>query len=250
MIMWNYPRIIAHRGGGSLAPENTLEAFQCGFNCGFRAVEFDVMLTKDLVPVVVHDEQLGRTVAGSGLIAETESATLLALDAGSWFDPAMAAVRVPTFRQVLEFCTRNGIWMNIEIKPASGFAQITGTVVAETVLDFYQNTNFPLPLLSSFALDALAVAKRVVPHIPRGALFDRLPEDWLALARSLDVVSVHTNHRHLTEPFAQAIRQAGYGVACYTVNDAGRARELLHWGVDALFTDHLKTINADFSADT
>lgn len=245
--MWTYPRIIAHRGGGSLAPENTLEAFQCGFNYGFRAVEFDVMLTKDRVPVVVHDEQLGRTVAGAGLIAEIESAALFALDAGSWFDPTLTQVRVPAFRQVLDFCTRNGIWMNIEIKPAAGFEEVTGTVVAETVLGFYQNTNFPLPLFSSFALDALAVAQQVAPQVPRGVLFDRLPANWLKMAQELDVVSVHTNHRNLTAPMSNAIKQAGFGLACYTVNDPDLARELLRWGVDALFTDNIKTIPAHFA---
>ena len=65
--MWPYPRILAHRGGGTLAPENTYAGLRCGMAAGFRAIEFDVMLARDGVPVVMHDPGLGRTVRGSGL---------------------------------------------------------------------------------------------------------------------------------------------------------------------------------------
>jgi len=244
--MWPYPRIIAHRGGGSLAPENTLEAFLCGFNCGFSAVEFDVMLTKDLVPVVVHDEELGRTVAGKGLICQTSAQDLFSLDAGSWYAPGYAQARVPGLLQVLEFCTRHGIWMNIEIKPARGFEEITARIVAEVTRDFYQKTNFALPLFSSFSMEALSVAQKTAGHIPRGALFDRVPADWLWQVQRLGAISLHTNERYLTPETASAIKQAGLGLCCYTVNDADRAREILAWGVDALFTDNLKLIGPEF----
>ena len=155
------------------------------------------MLTKDLVPVVVHDEQLGRTVAGTGLISATTFAQLTSLDAGSWFDASLSHVRVPSFVQVLEFCTRHGIWMNIEIKPADGFDKVTGQCVAQTVLDFYQNTNFIQPLFSSFSMDALVAAQLVAPHIARGALFDQIPSDWLEQVKKMNAVSLHTNQRTL-----------------------------------------------------
>jgi len=245
--MWTHPKIIAHRGGGSLAPENTLEAFQCGFNLGFRAVEFDVMLTKDLVPVVVHDEELGRTVAGHGLICETLAADLFKLDAGSWFAASYAKTRVPTYQDVLNFCTRHGIWMNVEIKPAKGFEALTGEIVARLTRDFYHNTNLPLPLFSSFALEALAVAQAFAPHIPRGVLFDQVPSDWPDHIKKFQAVSLHTNQKHLTAELATQIKQVGIGLSCYTVNEPARARELLGWGVDALFTDNLTMITANFA---
>ena len=204
------------------------------------------MLTKDLVPVVVHDEQLGRTVAGSGKVCELPAAQLVQLDAGSWFGSDYAGAHVPTFVQVLDFCTRRAIWMNIEIKPAAGFEEITGKIVAEVTRDFYQNTNFTQPLFSSFSMDALAAAQKFAPHIARGALFDQIPADWLAQVKKLNAVSLHTNQRTLTGGMAQKIKQAGLGLCCYTVNDPNRARELLAVGVDALFTDNLKIIGADF----
>jgi len=245
--MWTYPKIIAHRGGGSLAPENTLEAFQCGFNLGFRAVEFDVMLTKDLVPVVVHDEELGRTIAGRGTVAETLAEDLFQLDAGSWFSAELGHVRVPHFLAVLKFCTQHDIWMNIEIKPAEGHAQITGKIVAEVIRDFYRNTDRPLPLFSSFNLTALAEAQKIAPEVPRGVLFDQIPSDWRAQIRDFGAVSLHTNQKHLTHELAHQVKQTGIGLCCYTVNEPQRARALLGWGVDALFTDNLKGIGVDFA---
>jgi len=73
--MWPYPRILAHRGGGTLAPENTLAGFRCGLEHGYRAAEFDVMLTRDEVPILMHDPQRGRTLPGAGKIAESDWAT-------------------------------------------------------------------------------------------------------------------------------------------------------------------------------
>ncbi len=88
--MWNFPRMLAHRGGGTLAPENTLAALRCGHAHGFRAVEFDVMGLSDGSLVLMHDEELGRTVAGQGSVADCTLAQLSASDAGSWFSAEFA----------------------------------------------------------------------------------------------------------------------------------------------------------------
>lgn len=240
--MWSYPKVIAHRGGGSLAPENTLAAFQCGLNHGFHAVEFDVMLTKDNVPVVIHDEKLGRTVAGRERVCNTLAQDLFQMDAGSWFAAGFASSRVPGYRQVLEFCTQHGIWMNVEIKPAKGFEEITGKIVGEMTRDFYQKLNQPvkqLPLFSSFDFDALAAARSAAPDIPRALLYKRIPNSWQTKLRESDAVAIHTNHKNLTSKMARKIKQADVGLACYTVNDLDRARVLAGWGVDAFFTDRL-----------
>ena len=94
---WPGPRVLAHRGGGSLAPENTLAALRAGQALGARGVEFDVMLSRDGVPLLMHDAELGRAVAGSGRVAELPASALLALDAGSGFGPAFAGERVPGY---------------------------------------------------------------------------------------------------------------------------------------------------------
>ena len=119
--MWTYPKILAHRGGGKLAPENTIAALRCGLEHGYRAVEFDVMLARDNVPVVMHDPYLGRTVPGSGNVFDYDASELQAMNAGAWFGKGFDQETVPLFTDFAAFCLAHGIWMNIEIKPAPGF---------------------------------------------------------------------------------------------------------------------------------
>ncbi|HJU71955.1 MAG TPA: glycerophosphodiester phosphodiesterase [Paucimonas sp.] len=254
--MWFYPRVIAHRGGGMLAPENTLAAMRCGLAHGFHAVEFDVMLSGDGVPVLMHDPDFGRTVRGRGRVGDTPAAALAALDAGSWFGSQFAGEPVPTFEQVVAFCKASNIWMNIEIKPAPGVETRTGQVVAALTQRLFTAeiaAHVPgrydslLPLFSSFSFEALQAAKAAAPGIPRGFLVDTVPPDWQERLRALEAVALHTNHRHLTERLARAIKAQDFGLLCYTVNTPQRAHEILSWGVDAFCTDRIDLIGPDFA---
>jgi glycerophosphoryl diester phosphodiesterase len=247
--MWTYPKFLAHRGGGKLAPENTIAALQCGLDHGFHAVEFDVMLARDGVPVVLHDPYLGRTVAGSGNVPDYDAAELVAMDAGSWFAARFDGEPVPLFTQFVAFCQANAIWMNIEIKPAPGFEAETGRVVAALTRAMFglqiAREDPMVPLFSSFSTEALAAAQQTAPDIPRALLLDVLDPGWEAQARTLDVVAIHTNQKNLTAALARQVKDAGFGLFCYTVNDPTRAREILGWGVDALCTDRIDLIGPD-----
>jgi len=254
--MWFYPKIIAHRGGGTLAPENTMAAMRCGVVHGFRAVEFDVMLSADSIPVLMHDPEFGRTVPGKGRVCDASARELVALDAGSWFSPAFGGEPVPTYEQVVNFCKENDIWMNVEIKPAPGFEMETGSVVAEWTARLFApelaaQRSLPdtsLPLFSSFSFDALLAAKAAAPGIPRGLLVDVIPPDWQERLQVLDAIALHTNHKYLLPERVRAVKDAGYGLFCYTVNSPERAREILGWGVDAFCTDRIDLIGPDFPA--
>ena len=248
--MWPYPRVLAHRGGGTLAPENTYAGLRRGMQAGFRAVEFDVMLARDGVPVLMHDPGLGRTVKGSGSVFEHDAQELAAMDAGGWFGPAFTGEPVPLFLEYARLCKAHGVWMNIEIKPAPGFERDTGTVVARLAADLFAAelaAGEPTPLLSSFSEAALAGARQAAPGLARACLMSSLAHDWEARARALDAVAIHTNHQHLGQEAAQAVKAAGFGLFCYTVNDPGRARTLLEWGVDAFCTDRIDLIGPDFA---
>ncbi|MFT5532734.1 MAG: glycerophosphoryl diester phosphodiesterase [Burkholderiaceae bacterium] len=243
---WPFPRIVAHRGGGSLSPENTLAALRCGLAHGFRAVEFDVMLSQDGVPILMHDEQFGRTVAGIGAVSTTNSMVLTGMDAGCWFGITFAGERVPTYQQVIAFCQRHGIWMNVEIKPARGVEQPTGSAVAAMTLALL-NDDQAMPLLSSFSFEALMAAKVAAPEIPRGLLVEHIPVDWEEKLFALTAMALHTDHKNLTAAKAAAVKKAGFGLFCYTVNTTERARELLSWGVDGFCTDRIDLIGPGFA---
>lgn len=248
--VWTFPRHIAHRGGGTLAPENTLAAFEAGYALGYRAAELDAVLSADEVPVLLHDETLDRTTDGKGPVARQAAAELARLDAGAWFGAAFAGERLPTLLQVLERSWERGIWLNIEIKPSPGREARTGTVVAQTVQAFFEvrrsidpaRAGRLAPLLSSFAPEALEAARAAAPGLRRGLLVGAVPSDWQAALRRLDAFSLHCDHRRLARPQAHAIRAAGAGLMCYTVNDPGRMRELFEWGVDAACTDRIDLI--------
>jgi glycerophosphoryl diester phosphodiesterase len=255
--MWPYPRIIAHRGGGKLAPENTIAGLRAGLAHGFHAVEFDVMLSQDGIGVVMHDPDFGRTVAGRGSVASSSAEALQRMDAGSWFGPQFVGEPIPLFTQFVEFCKANRIWMNIEIKPAPGYDAATGAWVARktaelcadqlTAVPDPSGSAVPAPLLSSFSFEALAAARDAAPQIARAYLFDKIPADWEGQARELGAVAIHTNQKHLTPVMAQAIKDAGFGLFCYTVNDPDHARTLLSWGVDAFCTDRIDLIGPAFA---
>jgi glycerophosphoryl diester phosphodiesterase len=247
---WPYPRIVAHRGGGAVAPENTLAGMKEAGRRGFKAVEFDVMLAADGVPVLMHDPQLGRTVAGRGDIDAIDSKTLAAMDAGGWFDARYRDEPIPLFIDAARWLLAQGIWMNIEIKPFPGRERRTGDVAAQVTRTLFADVAdvSRRPLLSSFSEEALAAAREVAPDVARGLLVTRIPDDWERRLQTLDAVSLHCRHSDLTQALAARIKAQGYGLLCYTVNDPARARELFGWGVDSICTDRIDVIGADFDA--
>src|SRR3974390_1875679 len=107
---WPHPRIIGHRGGGTLAPENTLAGIRKAAESGIRGVEFDVMLTSDRVPVLMHDETLERTTSGRGSVSAPPYTELASLDAGAWFGPESRNEPVPSFERAGRLCVELGLW--------------------------------------------------------------------------------------------------------------------------------------------
>ncbi len=188
---WPYPRWIAHRGAGQLAPENTLAAFRLGAQYGYRMFECDVKLSADGVPFLLHDATLTRTTSGaatttgvSAVAGDHPWATLSQLDAGSWHSSAFAGEPLPTLDHIAQFCLRNGHGLNIEIKPTPGTERRTGEVVAAHAAGLWHDAAVP-PLLTSFQPEALAGARDGAPDLPRGLLLDSLWSGWLETARAL-----------------------------------------------------------------
>jgi len=243
---WPYPRVVAHRGGGTLAPENTLGALRHGASLGFLGVEFDVMLAGGGLPVLIHDETFERTTSGKGSVPLLAYTDIEKFDAGGWHSAAFKGEKVPTFEAAARLCRELGLWANVEIKPARGHEAQTGRVVAQMTHDLWRGADLP-PVLSSFSMDALAAAKVAAPSLPRGMLVGKIPSDWQDRMRKLDCVALHCNYRELTEPMTEAIHAAGYAVACWTVNDPTEARKLFDWGVDCVITDRLDLIAPGFA---
>jgi glycerophosphoryl diester phosphodiesterase len=244
VLRWPYPRLLAHRGGGGLAPENTLSGLRLARRLGYDGVEFDVKLTADGAAILMHDDTLDRTTTGGGRVALARLAGVSELDAGSWFGRAFAGERVPTFREAAETCRSLGLWANVEIKPCAGREVETGAAVAKDALHSWAGDGNP-PLLSSFSRAALAEARRVAPSLARGLLVADVLEDWQAELTALGCVALHVDHEHVTPALVAAVHAAGCALLSYTVNDPGRAAELYAFGVDCIVTDRLDLFEPD-----
>lgn len=230
------PRVIAHRGGAGGAPENTLAAFRQAHAVGARWVEFDVRLTADGRPVVIHDATLDRTTSGRGAVAATPLAALGDLDAGEWFDPDFAGEMVPTLEEALDLLVEMDMGANIEIKAEPDQAAQTAGECLNVARDVWP-ANAPPPLISSFRPDALRQARDHVPQWPRGLLVEALTDDWSRVAASVEATSIHAAAELMTARQVAEVLDAGYRVVVYTVDDPGRAVNLWDWGVDAIISD-------------
>lgn len=238
---WPYPSHIAHRGGGRLAPENTLAAMRVGRQHGFGMFEFDVKLSADGVAVLLHDDDVDRTSNGHGPARTKTYAELAQLDAGSWHSVEYTGEPVPTFVAVARYAIANNIACNVEIKPCPGREAETGEAVGRLTAQLWAGAALP-PLVSSFSEEALAAARQAAPQLPRALLVERIPADWQARLEKHGCVGLNINQKDATAEFVQAVHAAGYRLAAWTVNAPERARLLLSWGVDAIFTDELATI--------
>ncbi len=245
---WPYPRWIAHRGAGKLAPENTLAAFRLGAQHGYRMYECDVKLSADDVPFLLHDDTLQRTSSGTGIAGDKTWLELSQLDAGSWHSRAYAGEPLPSFNNIARFCLKNNHFLNIEIKPTPGTERHTGEVVARHAARLWAGVAVP-PLLTSFEPDALEGAKSAQPELPRGLLLDTLWAGWLERAQALGCIAIVCNYRLWDATTVMQAKHVGLRTLSYTVNDETEAKRLIDLGTDGIITDRVDLFSpADLSS--
>jgi glycerophosphoryl diester phosphodiesterase len=237
------PRVVAHRGASAIAPENTLAALRRAKELGAPWVEFDVKLTRDGVPILLHDDRLERTTNGRGRVADATLQEIQALDAGGWFDPAFRGEPVPTLAAALELCAALGLGINLEIKPCPGRAVETAERVVD-VLRAVWPAHGEAPLISSFDHPCLELAAAMAPDMPRGYLARRLPRDWAALLQRYGCATLHLNQQWVGRWQIARLREAGVPLLLYTVNDPVRAAAVLEAGAASVFTDRVGEVLA------
>jgi glycerophosphoryl diester phosphodiesterase len=237
------PRVIGHRGAAAAAPENTLASLRKAKELGASWVEFDVKLTRDGVPILMHDEWLQRTTSGRGEVARTTFEELQKLDAGAWFAPAFRGEPVPTLEAALRLCIELGLGINVEIKPCPGRAAETARVTVAAVRRLWPD-ELPAPLISSFERSCLAVARDLAPELPRGYLARGLPLRWRAELARYGCRTLHLNAGRVGARQRAAVLAAGVPLLLYTVNQPADARRLLDAGVAAVFTDRVDEVLA------
>lgn len=234
---WPYPRWVAHRGAGKLAPENTLAAFRLGAQYGYRMFECDAKLSADGVVFLMHDATLDRTTNGQGVGGDRPWSELSQLDAGSWHSRAYAGEPLPTLESLARFCIANEHFLNIEIKPTPGLEQRTGEVVSAQAARLFAGRT--PPLLTSFRPESLLGAMQAAPQLPRGLLLDTLWDGWFDHAVKLQCAALVCNHALWDAALVRKAKDAGLRCLSYTVNDEWAAQRLLALGTDAVITDRV-----------
>jgi glycerophosphoryl diester phosphodiesterase len=160
--------LFAHRGYSALAPENTLAAFQKAVDRGIPGAEFDVQLSRDGEPVVIHDSTLKRTAGLDARVQDTPLAQIRALDAGGWFAPEFRGEKVPLLEEV--FAAFSGrLYFDVELKWDSK----TPNGLEEKVVQAIRRHGLERRcLLSSFNPYCLLRARRLAPEMPMALIWN------------------------------------------------------------------------------
>lgn len=231
------PHVIAHRGASARAPENTLPAFTLAKELGATWVEFDVHLTKDLVPVVIHDDLLSNTTDGRGKVSDTNLDELLLLDAGKWFGTQFENVHIPTLKQVINHLVDLDLNANIELKCEKGQEKNLAEQVCRVMEEVWP-VEKSAPLFSSFSVDTLRIFRASSESALIGLLFNVWRADWCKVADELGAVSVHLNYHVLSRARVAEIHATGRKALAFTVDSKRRAITMREWGVDSVFTNY------------
>ncbi len=225
------PVITGHRGFQGRYPENTLISFQAAVAAGVDVIEMDVHLTRDGVPVIIHDDTVDRTSDGRGRVDGLRLKEIRALDAGGWFAPRFAGQRIPTLAEVLErFGGR--VVLNVEIK-AHGRAG--GDVERAVVREVAQRGLTAGVMISSFDADILSRVRRLSPATAVALIAKHSVEGpALHVCRQLGVFSYHPSARFTDARLVAAMHAAGIRVFCYNADSAADVRRLARLGADGV----------------
>ena len=162
------PKLIGHRGVKDLKPENTLESISAAFDLDLDCVEVDVKISKDNIPLLMHDDTLDRTTNGSGLVCDFTFDEISQLDAGCKFYHKKTEVKVPSLSSVLDFVKKNKKYLNIELKPNKNFEDLN----VEKILVEINKASYEKIYFSSFDLSSCINLKENSPASLCGFLND------------------------------------------------------------------------------
>jgi glycerophosphoryl diester phosphodiesterase len=214
---------VAHRGFSGLAPENTIAAFRLAMSQPYvQWIELDVHLSKDDVPVVIHDGTLKRTTNGHGRVREKTADELARLDAGSWFHPSFASEGVPTLAQVVAL-TAGRCQLNIELKGDDADYDLLAKKAVDVIRAHHlvQDT-----LITSFRPELLLSVRNYFPSMKTGLIVEDRHLDIVSRLKAIGATNLSIEFRHLNALLLKQMAEADIQVMAWTVNSHGDLRRL------------------------
>ncbi len=231
--------VIAHRGASAYFPENTMSAFRAAVEMEADMIELDVLLTKDMVPVVFHDARLDKKTNGSGLVSEYTLEELRKLDAGSWFDEKFKGEKIPTLEEVLIY-TKGKIAVNIEIKPEAVFDKIEDGVEQKVIELVRKHEMTDHVIISSFDYRVIERFKKLAPEFTAALLYERKQSHGRApveLVQHYNSDAFNFSSSQLADSWATQLNENEIPFFIYTVNDPKLMRSIIRAGAKGIFTD-------------
>ena len=224
--------IVAHRGLSAEEPENTMRSFRRATEVGCDLIELDVHLSRDGVPVVIHDETLERTTNGAGRVVDHTWAQLRMLSAGR-------GERIPALEDVIAWAAKGSIGLSVEIKqptPALGTELYEG--IEEKVVALLRPSRMPLGIVHSFDHPTVRRVRELWPEATTGVSYGggRLT-DPLELGLAAKASGIHPWWAWVSVEVTSAAHAAGMHVHAWGASWPPKREEveaLVRAGVDSL----------------
>ena len=223
--------IFAHRGFSGKYPENTLLAYEKAVSAGADGIELDVHLSKDGVPVIMHDEEIDRTTDGTGLVMSYTLKELKKFDASALFKGLHARQEIPTLREYFELISGTDIFTNVELK--TGVYTYPG--IEEKVLELIDEFDLRKRIIiSSFNHFSVLRMKTLAPDMIYGFLEESWILDLPQYTKRHGVDGIHPLFNMVDKDFVEANHALGMTVNAWTVNEEADIRHMLKLGVDRI----------------
>ncbi len=234
------PKLIGHRGVKDLCPENTIESVAKAFDIGLSYVEIDVKISKDQIPILLHDDTLDRTTDGNGLAINYNYDEIKKLDAGKFFYKKDTNIFVPKLKDILNICINYKGNVNIELKPNKNFEK-------ENIYKIYELTKNIKEIdifFSSFDIISILEISKLHPKSNRSFLLDNFKEhnidDLISLSLNNHLKICGLNADILSTEIIKKIRKTGILITAYSDKNISlsNAKHLFSLGVDSIFVDN------------
>ncbi|MFD2368755.1 glycerophosphodiester phosphodiesterase [Brevibacillus sp. GCM10020057] len=227
---------MAHRGWSGKAPENTLAAIRLALEePAIRAMEIDVQLSRDGVPVLIHDFTLERTSNGKGLVKDHTLQELRELDAGSWLDEKFAGERIPTLDEALQ-AVKGRCTLNIELKATSDMYP----GIAEKVLKLIERHDMKRQVyITSFDHDLIRQVRKLDADVTTGLIVYGRPVLMMEQLQEAGASVLSMGYPYLTRELAVEAIERGCQVIAWTLDDPEHIRTVMAWHPDVqICTNH------------
>ncbi|MGB9594666.1 MAG: glycerophosphodiester phosphodiesterase [Candidatus Poribacteria bacterium] len=236
------PLVIGHRGNSGNAPANTIEAIRQAIDIGVDMIEIDVRLTKDRVPILIHNDTVDETTDGKGLVSEMSFDQIRKLDAGSWKDKKYKGEKIPTLMEVLDY-TKGKVYLSIDLKEESAIPEIVKAIHDADMVDGVVICGCAEPQAKAIwqLNENLSVLLNTDSELDRLAKMDDKTEfikEYIRRACKERFSVLNVSYKFVTDELIYKAHLRGLSVWTWTVDKEEDIKQLIEMGVDGIYSNY------------